>query len=250
MDGKIKAAFGAVHADEALKSRTKAFIARKTNGYAAREILARRRILAAAAACLALVLFAGAGLYFTPTAHINIDINPSLELGINRFDRVISVDALNNDGEALVQSLNLNFMGYDEALRRIVDSQSVEAMLSEDEIMTVTVVETNTAQSANILSEVVAYAEEHGNIDCHSASAEEAHEAHELGISCGKYGSFLQLQSLDPSITPEEVQSMTMREIRELISSLSECNDLEDSPASGGNGHHGNGHGHRYGQTD
>lgn len=250
MDDKIKAAFDAIHADEALKSRTKAFIARKTNGYAARKTLTRRRILSVAAACLALVLFAGAGLYFTPTAHINIDINPSLELGINRFDRVISVSALNNDGEALVKSLNLNFMGYDEALRRIIDNQSVEAMLSADEIMTVTVIETNTAQSAHILSEVSACVEEHANIDCHSASAEEAHAAHELGLSCGKYGAFLELQSLDPLITPEEVQGMTMRELRERLSSLSECDDHEDSSTSGGNGHHGNGHGHRYGQTD
>lgn len=243
-DDKIKAAFGAVHADEALKSRTKAFIARKT----ARKVSAYRRILpAAAAACLALVLFTGAGLYFTPTAHINIDINPSLDLGINRFDKVISVDALNKDGEALAQSLELKFTNYDEALRRIVDSRSVEVMLSEDEIMTVTVIETNTAQSANILSEVSAYAEEHGNIYCHSASSEEARAAHELGLSCGKYGAFLELQALDPAITPEEVREMTMRELRERILSLSESGEHEDSAASGGNGHHGNGNGHRYG---
>ncbi|MDE7233502.1 MAG: hypothetical protein K2N29_00395, partial [Ruminiclostridium sp.] len=109
---------------------------------------------------------------------------------------------------------------------------------------------TNTAQSAHILSEVSACVEEYANIDCHSASAEEAHAAHELGISCGKYGEFLELQALDPAITPEEVQGMTMRELRDLISSLSECDDHEDSPAVDGNGHHGNGHGHRYGQTD
>lgn len=252
MDGKIKAAFDAVRADEALKSGTKAFIARKTNGYTARKALAYRRILPAAAVCLALVLFAGAGLYFTPTARINIDINPSLELGINRFDRVISVDALNKDGEALVKSLNLTFTGYDEALRRIIDSQSVEAMLSEDEIMTVTVIETNTEQSAHILSEVSACVEDYANIDCHSASAEEAHAARELGLSCGKYGAFVELQALDPEITPEEVQGMTMRELRDRISSLSECDDREDLPSADGNGHHGNGnsHGHRYGQTD
>ena len=28
----------------------------------------------------------------TPTAYISIDINPSLELGINRFDRIVSVE--------------------------------------------------------------------------------------------------------------------------------------------------------------
>ncbi|MDE7227674.1 MAG: helix-turn-helix transcriptional regulator [Treponemataceae bacterium] len=40
-----------------------------------------------------MVLFVGAGLYLTPTAQISIDITPSLELGINRFDNVVSVRA-------------------------------------------------------------------------------------------------------------------------------------------------------------
>ena len=37
----------------------------------------------------------------------------------------------------------------------------------------------------------------------------------EKEISIGKYRAFLELQALDPSVTPEEVQKMTMREIRE-----------------------------------
>ena len=40
-------------------------------------------------------------LYFTPIAEISIDINPSIELRVNRFDQVISVDGLNGDGQAL-----------------------------------------------------------------------------------------------------------------------------------------------------
>ena len=40
-------------------------------------------------ACCLLVLLAGWGghhAYFTPSAIISIDVNPSLELGVNRFD--------------------------------------------------------------------------------------------------------------------------------------------------------------------
>ena len=45
-------------------------------------------------ACFIFLLFSfsGYGLYFTKTSIISIDINPSIELNINRFDRVISIN--------------------------------------------------------------------------------------------------------------------------------------------------------------
>lgn len=250
MDDKIKAAFGAVCADEELKSKTRAFIAQKTHGHAVRRTLNYRRLLpAAAVGCLALFLFAGGKLYFTPTARIDIEINPSLELGINRFDKVVSVNPLNEDGKKLAESLDIKFAGYDEAFRRILDNKSVEALLSDNEIMTVTVIETNNSQSADILSEVRAFTKGYGNVYCHSASSEEVSAAHELELPCGKYRAFLELQAHDPDITPDEIRDMTMRQIRELITDLSGDGNNESSAAAGGNGHHGNGYGHGHGQN-
>lgn len=245
MDDKIKAAFNAVHADDKLKVKTQEFIARKTNGYSARKAFNYRRILpAAAVACFALILFAGINLYFTPTTRIDIEINPSLELGINRFNKVVSVEPLNDDGKKLAESLDIRFAGYDEALRKILENKSVEALLSDNGVMTVTVVETSTTQSADILSEVRACVKDYDNIYCHSASFEEVSAAHELELSCGKYRAFLELQALDPDITLEEVRNMTIHQIRELIADLSGNVDNESSAAVDGDGHHGNGHEH------
>lgn len=264
MDDKIKAAFDAVHADEKLKSKTRSFIAQKTHGYTARRAFNYRRILpAAAVACFALVIFARFMLYFTPTARICIDINPSLELGINRFNKVVSVEPLNDDGKKLAESLDIKFVGYDEALQKILENKSIEAILSDNEVMTVTVVETNTPQSADILSEIRSCVKNYGNVFCHSASSEEVSAAHELELPCGKYRAFLELQVLDPDITADEVRNMTMRQIRELIAELSGYSDNESSVTVGGdehhgnsgnessttvadNGHHGNGHEHNH----
>ena len=55
---------------------------------------------------LTVTLWGGTWLYFTPTMEISVDINPSIELGVNRFDRVISVDGYNEDGQALAQLLD------------------------------------------------------------------------------------------------------------------------------------------------
>lgn len=252
MDDKIKAAFNAIHASEELKSGTQAFIAQKTHNYTAHKVRNHRGIIPAAAvtACAALALFAGFKLYFTPTTHISIDINPSLDLGINRFDRVISVNALNDDGKKLAETLDIKFTAYDEALRKILNNKSIEVLLSEDEIMTVTVIETNTAQSANILSAAKACTSDYSNVHCHSASSEDASAARGLGLSYERYLAYLELYSLDPDITPEKIQSMTMREIRELAAQLtgnssSHHNEHENYYSTTSEpGHHGNGHGH------
>lgn len=270
MNDKIKSAFDAIHANNEIKNNTREFIAQKTHGYSTRKNPRFRRIIPAAAVCLVLVIFAGFGLYFTPTTHINIDINPSLDLGINRFDIVVSVKPLNDDGKKLMETLDLKFAAYDKAIRKILEDKSIEALLSEDEIMTVTVIETNTAQSANILSAVKDCTNDYNNVHCHSASSAEASAAHELGLSYERYLAYMELRTLDPDITPEIIQSMTMREIRELTAQLtgrnesgsdehnshdehddhSSSNDHEDhttsstSSVTAETGHHGNGHGH------
>lgn len=235
MNNKIKAAFDPIHASEELKSKTRAFIAQNSCNYTLRKAPYRPRIMPvlAAAACMALAVFAGIKLYFTPTTHINIDINPSLDLGINLFYRVVSVEPLNDDGKKLITEMpDIKFAAYDEALRKILGNKSIEALLSEDEILTVTVisaVNANTVQSANILSAAKACVSSYGNVHCHSASLEDAEAAKELGLSYEKYLAYLNLRSIDQNITPEIIRNMTMREIRELITLLTgnEYTDFE-----------------------
>ena len=62
----------------------------------------------------------------------------------------------------------------------------------------------------------------HQNTYCYSADSREVAPAHDHGMSCGKYRAFLELQKLFPDITPEEIQDMTMREIRDLAEELPE----------------------------
>lgn len=239
MNDRIKAAFDGIHTEDKLKNNTRAFIAGKTRGYTLRMPFIRRIIPAAAAVCLTLALLTTGGLYFIPTARINIDINPSIELGVNRFDKVVSVNPLNDDGKALAESLNIKFTDYYTALNKILENDNVKSLLAQNEVMDITVIETKTSQFDTILSESRSCADGLQNVHCHAANSEEAHAAGQLGMSCGKYRAYLQVLELDPDITPEEIQNMTMREIRELIASLSE----DDGAVTAGGGHHGNGYG-------
>lgn len=245
MNNALKELFGPIRAEEDLKDRTRAFLAERTRNYTRAEPKKRGHpAYAAACACLLLVLLGGRWLYFTPTAAISIDINPSLELSVNRFDRVIAVTGFNEDGQALSSALNVKYKNYTQAVEQIVHHDSVAALLSNGEVMAITVAGSD-GQSAKLLSGVETCTAGQGNIDCYSARPEEATAAHEAGLSCGKYRAFLELWSLDPDITPEDVQGMTMREIRDRIDRLSSDGGSDATqPGGQGNGHHGNGNGH------
>lgn len=246
LNGKLKEIFNQVQAEEELKDNAKVFVEKKTQGYTRVKSSKRRyRICAAVCACLLCMLVGRRWLYFTPTAEISIDINPSLELSINRFDRVISVDGYNDDGRALAAALDVKFMNYADAIERILVDKSVVVLLSNNEVMTITVTGPDEIQSSKILSDVEACTAKHKNAHCYFANAEEVAAAHELGLSYGKYRAYLEIQTLDPNISPETVQGMTMREIRDLIDSLSTDNgsEIRSDDDAGCGGRHGYGHG-------
>lgn len=218
-----------------MKENTKAVLERARNR--------RRRpvgYLAAVAACLVLLL-AGLGgyhYYFTPTTYLSVDINPSLELGINRFDRVVSVKAWNEDGQALADSLELNLLDYREALERLVACEDIAGRLAAGELLSITVAGEDEAQCGRLLAGAQACTAGQENVQCHHGDAEALEEAHHAGLSLGKYQAFLELQALDPTVTAEDVAGLTMRQIRDWIGSLEQGNVVESAPAGNGHGHH------------
>lgn len=249
MNDTFKELFGSIQAEERLKEQTKAFLLKRTNGYTGTRPEKRiYRFCAATCICFLFTLIGGYWIYFTPTAQISIDINPSIEMNINRFDQVISVNDFNEDGRELSETLNVKYKSYTDAIEQILSQDTVVTLLSGNEIMTITVIGSDGSQSAKMLSEINEYTAGQSNTYCYFASPEDVAPAHEMGLSCGKYRAFLELQFYDPTITPEIVQGMTMREIRDLINSHSSDSE-NDAPSTDnrGNGYgHGNGYGKRW----
>lgn len=97
-------------------------------------------------------------------------------------------------------------------------------------------------QCSRLLDGVEACAEGSENTHCHRAREDEVSEAHDQGLSCGKYRMLLQIQELDPSVTADDVRDMTMREMRDLLDSLGgEGTGASDGSgaSSSHEGHHG-----------
>ena len=254
MKNRISEAFDKIHSDEALKESTKAYVAQKTEEYerqgkgAVRPALRSPiRRFAPALLCLLIILGIGGGgswLYFVPTATISIDINPSLELGVNRFDKIVSVDGYNSDGKELADSCDVMYMNYNEAVKQILSNQTIVSLLSDNGELEIVVAGASEKQCARMLSDMESCTAEHENAHCYSVEKGEADCAHEMGLSYGRYQAYLKLKEQIPDIMPEDVQNMSMKEIRDLLADGTSDNVIDDEVTH----HHGEENGHRHGR--
>lgn len=247
MKHRLQDAFDKIHAEQELKNRTMEFLESTTNGYQKRRITASKRLIAAAA-CFGLLLSVGAGysVYQTPAFAISIDINPSIELGINRFNKVVSVNTYNEDGYAIMSDIDVNYLDYKDALEQILTDKDMKEYIVQDQLIAITVFGRNEDKNNEMLDNVTTCTSHYTNVHCSSGNSKEVTAAHEAGMSCGKYKAFLELQALDPDITTEDIQGLTMRQIWDMIDELSgntdgtTRNDSTDDRC--GEGQH-NGHG-------
>ena len=219
MNDNIKKAFDGLYADEQLKLKTKQYVKEKV--YEKRYIKQRifiKKYVYAFLICFVICGISGGGfLYFTPTTVLSIDINPSVEIDINRFDKVIGAESYNEDGTELIKTLDIMYKSYDKAFDEIMYSELIKNYLSQNEILSVAVVKTKDDQGDSILDYVKKCTDGQKNVLCYSVTSEEMSKAHSLGLSCGKYKAYLELLNENPQITPEEIKEMTMREIRNML---------------------------------
>lgn len=220
MEDKLHSAFSGLEAPERLKRGTRAALRKKTFDYGRQtdRIRAKRRRLAGCIASLVLVL-SGLGAWFTPATSIAVDINPSLELTVNVFDRVISLEGRNSDGEALAEKLDLAGKPYDEAMQRLLLSHGLEPYLEKGSTITITLAGSGD-HAVQMLSKVVcrayAVAEEENVVYC-QVSWETVKAAKEAGLCIPRYLAWQELQKTDPWITVEDIKEMPIEQIRKLI---------------------------------
>lgn len=242
MKRKIRETFDMIHADEKLKDTTREFLAKATEDYTRMRRPGRSsgvfRMIPAVCCMFILMGFGVWQLYFKPVSVISIDINPSLELDVNRFDRVVDVKEYNKDGEKLAESLKILFMNYEDALEEIMDNESVQNYLAQDQVMSIVVAGEDEKKTQTVYSNVEECTQGQENTHCYHADSKALEEAHASGLSYGKYMAYLELKELDTDISPGDVQGMTMREIRRRIEELL-GNDTGSCAGNGaGNGRH------------
>lgn len=248
--GKVKEAFDKIHADNELKKNTREFLFQKTKGYRKNKFLSYKKA-AIIMVCFLFVILGqkGYSAYFTSVSTISIDINPSIELDINQFEKVIDVKSYNEDGDNIISATNIRFLDYREALKLLLQNENITQYLTQEQLVVITVFGTDEKRNTEMLADLTACTGSYRNVQCCAGNSDEVAAAHSLGLSYGKYKAFLELQALDPNITIEDIKGLTMHQIWDMINEL--LNDVNNPIPDGDtreNTGHGQGNQNRNGQ--
>ncbi len=216
MRDDIQSAFGQITAEPALVANTKEAVLKKAPKAQTRGFM-QKLVYAACAAAAALVLTLAGIAYCSSAAYISIDVNPSVELELNRFGNVIAARPLNEDAERVLSGVNIMNRSYEYALDAILGVEILDGYINDKAVVLVAVQSDDPAMQDSVLKKVeqtAKTAESGGALArCITVDAGTKEEAKSYGVSAGKYSAIKQLQQKDPTATVEKYKDSSMNEI-------------------------------------
>ena len=195
--------------------------------------------IAAIAACLTLVacLIGGVADFLRPVAYVGIDVNPSVELTLNRFDIVVGTCALNDDGQRALDEAPCMWRAFDDAAREL--DGAMRAIAGEGAVVEVSIDCDNENRYAALAAQSNDCFGCNGEAHCDRTNAEERQAAHNSGMGVAKYRAYQALQEAGVDLSAEECASMSMRELRNMLME----NGIDESEGEGEHAGMGNGRG-------
>lgn len=185
----------------------------------------------AAAAC---VLFAvgvvGVPYYgnnYVPDSHVDIDVNPGVEIVTNKKNKVLEVQSTNQDGAAVIDGMNLKNTELKVAVNALIGSMVQKGYIQNDNTGILVTVrndnedkankvkaevlnDINTALSTNSVQATVINQTVKTTVDAKKFAAEN-------NISIGKAVFVLNLAAKDSSLDAKELAKMKVSEIASLV---------------------------------
>ena len=174
--------------------------------------------------------------YKTPYSYVSLDVNPSIEYSLNRFDKVISVTAVNDDGQEILNELELDKLenqNIEDAVTETVNQISKDGYFDnsiDNDIEGGIIIATSGEylEKSDELAEKLQKSleneiEEIGEdikLETISVGLERVQKAKELGVTPGKLNLVEKLQnsSADPeSIIVEEWLNKPVKDIMRAI---------------------------------
>ncbi len=204
--------------------------------------------LCAAAASFFFLITAGlwgGSLYFTPVATVSMDVNPAFELELNRFDKVISVQALDEDGTDIARQADMVYKDYSQAVASLfTDNSGLAPYLSNNPTVVFTVYTEDAKREADLTAGLERAAGSRlttggapVSVECHQVDSGTLEHARQYGVTPGKYLYLQQLAEADPSLQIEDYTHHTIKQIKEQIEA---CGHSYSEDSCGG--HHDKGH--------
>lgn len=243
MDEQLRTAIDKVHAEGDLKRKTAAFLHAEIQKCGEKQKRPSMRLATLFVSVLMLFLIGGFShnLYFTPSAYVDIDVNPSIELIMNRLGRVSEAHPYNDEGASILAQVSVRHMSYEQAMQALIDTLIADGYLTPDGLVSVTVQAKDGVKEEKLLFAVSVALDNHHMIvqtDMFPVSADIKAKASSNAITPAKYLAILELQQVDSAATIEGCAGHSISEIRKLT-----------RQHGGGGGHHGKDETSRRGQS-
>ncbi|MEG1773264.1 MAG: hypothetical protein RR320_00265 [Oscillospiraceae bacterium] len=197
---------------------------------------------AALAACCMLVcgLSLGAYAYLNPAYYVSMDVNPSVAYTLNTFDRVLSVQAMNEDGTRILQAMNLknlNNKTIDEAMTLTLAEITREGYFDGNVpggivIATSGKKEDSAQQLAIHLKELVssrcADNRRAVSVEAMAVGQAQMQEAKSLGVTPGKLLLVQALLAEHPESHLLSIEEWLQKPVKDIIAALDHEEDADD----------------------
>lgn len=231
MNTTIKSALNQIKAEDELIAKTEIHLRdelNKTGKHGFAGFLKKQKSMKyLVAIASAFILISGSSVaayayYQTPVQYLSLDINPSVELGINAFDKVVSAEGYNEDGQNILEGLDLKGSTVDAAVQSLVLSADEKGYIAADGSTVISLTsETNNTSSATDLQAVsetgvtdaLALIDKEAVVHKDNVALERRDEAKALGITPGKLNLIQKLQAVDPTVTVEEYKTASVKKI-------------------------------------
>ncbi len=186
------------------------------------------------AACLAMALMAGGGAAYGQSravaSVVSLDVNPSIELTVNRRERVLSCVGLNEDGKLVLAGMtggaDLEGTKLNVAVNALVGALVSEGYLEDvSSALLISVEDKNDDRAARLRQELTHWTDQalqQGQAQAsvlsqtvtYSAALEE--KARENSISTGKAALVEQVMALNGELTFADLSALSVEELKDL----------------------------------
>lgn len=190
----------------------------------------------AAAAAAIFLLSLGTWAYITPYAYVSLDVNPSIEYTLNRFERVLSVQAVNDDGQEIVKEIgldNLRNKTIDDAIAQTVEQiNEHDYFQGEGAIVIATSakdIKKAAALADRLKDEVDDETEGQGqdvDVEAISVGRERVDEARELGVTPGRLNLVEKLRDSYDGEDDFDTEAWLQKPVKDLMAAIKENREV------------------------
>lgn len=230
----FKSALNKIEAEEELVSRTEEYLRNALNeSQEVKNVKVTKGSLFSlnkklvVAFCLVFLFVTGGSTgaysyYKTPVSYLSIDINPSVELGVNKFGKVVTVEGYNDDGKKILEGIDVTGVNVTGAAKLVIGSADSNGYIDSDGSTVIAV--TSETDDPSIATKIQDAAEEGVNqvleengktavVYKENVPLSLNKEAKELGVTAGKLNLIKKLQEVDETATVEQYKDVSVKEI-------------------------------------